>query len=282
MEEKIDCIIGCATNYNWDTLKYWINSINKSGFTGDKVLVLGNCDKESVQKILAAGFLVVPMGKEDENGNLKYESKLVVHVERFAFICEFLYQHKYRYVITTDVKDVIFQHNPIPKLEKYLQNDKKYVFSSESMLYKDEPWGDRNLFETFDVGIHQLFRTNEIYNVGVLAGTADAIRDLALIIYLFAIRMPISICDQSTFNVLISNEPYKSISEYTKSESGWACQLGTTVDPSKINDFRPHLLEPSPIMPKDKVLTSTGEEFTIVHQYDRIPHWKNIIMEQYA
>ena len=31
-----DLIIGAYTNYNWDQIKYWVNSIEKSGFTGDK------------------------------------------------------------------------------------------------------------------------------------------------------------------------------------------------------------------------------------------------------
>jgi len=44
-----DLIVGCATNYDWSKLKYWINSINESGFTGNKFLVLMNCDKDTVQ-----------------------------------------------------------------------------------------------------------------------------------------------------------------------------------------------------------------------------------------
>ena len=35
-----DLIIGCANNYTWETLKYWVNSINKCGFEGDKFLIL--------------------------------------------------------------------------------------------------------------------------------------------------------------------------------------------------------------------------------------------------
>ena len=30
-------IIGCASNYDWSTLQYWCNSINQTGFDGDKV-----------------------------------------------------------------------------------------------------------------------------------------------------------------------------------------------------------------------------------------------------
>jgi hypothetical protein len=66
-----------------------------------------------------------------------------------------------------------------------------------------------------------------------------------------------------------------------KSEDGWACQLGTTADPSKIDSFRPFLLEPSPKLESDKVVTSEGIEYTIVHQYDRVPEWKKVIEAKY-
>lgn len=276
-----DLIIGCSTNYKWDQLKYWINSINKSGFEGDKVLILMNCDKETVQKINQAGFHVVGFGN-DEQGNLVYQSNMMVHVERFLHIYNILRQNDYRFVITTDVKDVIFQHNPIPQLEKYVLGARQdLVFASESILYKDEPWGNQNLMDTFGVFFHEQFKNNEIYNVGVLAGRGHAMRDLCCNIFSAAVNR-IPICDQSYFNFLISQEPYKSTARYCKSEDGWACQLGTTADPSKIDYFRPLLLEPSPQMIDGKVVTSRGKEFTIVHQYDRVPEWRSIIEKTYG
>jgi hypothetical protein len=43
------------------------------------------------------------------------------------------------------------------------------------------------------------------------------------------------------------------------------------------------LLEPSPKFrfENGKVTTSTGKDFTIVHQYDRVPEWKKVIEEKY-
>ena len=106
-----DCIVGCATNYDWSKLKYWVNSINASGFEGDKVLILMNCDKDTVQKVTDAGFSIIAFN-QDKDGNLTYQSQLMVHVERFIHIYKLLKDNLYRYVITTDVKDVIFQKNP--------------------------------------------------------------------------------------------------------------------------------------------------------------------------
>ena len=275
-----DLIVGCATNYDWSKLKYWVNSINRSGFEGDKVLILMNCDKDTVKKISDSGFSIIAFNQDTE-GNLKYESSMMVHVERFFHIYQLLKDNLYRYVITTDVKDVVFQQNPSVWLENNFTDNDDLVFSSESMKYKDEPWGNQNLLETFGPQIYEDFKNHTIFNVGVLAGRGYAMKDLMMNIFASCLHRPIKICDQSTFNFLISQHPYLKTSKYTKSEDGWACQLGTTADPSKIEQFRPFLLEPSPKMEDDKVVTSTGIEYTIVHQYDRVPEWKKIIEAKY-
>lgn len=278
-----DLIIGCSTNYDWSKIKYWINSVNQSGFKGKKVMILMNCDIETATKVLKAGFEVISFGT-DAMGNLTHQSPFMVHVERFLHIYNYLKDNKFRYVITTDVKDVIFQKDPFIQLDEMLTGTgKDLVFASESILYKNEPWGDNNLMETFGPYIHDIFKENEIYNVGVLAGKGDAMRDLALNIFLACVGKPIKICDQSTFNVMISMNPYLKTSLYAKSEDGWACQLGTTVDPSKINQFQQFLLERSPKMENDKVVTANyrEQEFSIVHQYDRVPEWRKIIEAKY-
>jgi hypothetical protein len=276
-----DLIVGCSTNYDWAKLKYWVNSINASGFEGDKVLILMNCDKDTVQKVTEAGFSIIAFN-QDAEGNLIYNSQLMVHVERFIHIYKLLKDNQYRFVITTDVKDVIFQKNPSEWLEKnLLQTQDTLVFSSESIRYKDEPWGRENLMQCFGSGIYEDFKNNTIFNVGVLAGKSYAMKDLMLNIFVNSINRPIPIVDQAVFNFLISRHPYLMTSQYMKSEDGWACQLGTTADPSKIEMFKDSLLEPSPKLEGDKVVTSEGIEYTIVHQYDRVPEWKKMIEAKY-
>jgi len=276
-----DLIIGCSTNYDWSKLKYWINSINQSGFEGEKVLILMNCDRETVIKVHDAGFKIIGFD-QDENKNLYYSSPIPVHVDRFIHIYNFIRGYgPFRYVITTDVKDVIFQKNPIEYIEKNI-GDKNLIFSSESMFYKDEPWGNQNLLETFGQAIYNHYVTNEIFNVGVLAGKGEAMKHLAMSIFDSATRRPISICDQSTFNFMISMHPYLDTSLYTRSEDGWACQLGTTKDPSKIERFKSYLLEPEPLMENEIITTSKQIPYHIVHQYDRVPEWRKIIEAKYG
>jgi hypothetical protein len=49
-----------------------------------------------------------------------------------------------------------------------------------------------------------------------------------------------------------------------------------------MEQFKPFLLEALPKMISGNVTTSKGKDFTIVHQYDRIPEWRKIIEKKYS
>ena len=270
--EKKDLIIGAFTNYNFNQLRPWVESIEECGFKGDKVMVVGNHSPETLHELEKRNFFLVDMPKLN----------IPVHVLRFLAIYDYLkdvHLH-YRYVVTTDVKDVYFQTNPIDWLVENFKF-KKLVAGSEGMLYKDEPWGNDNLFQTYGTYVHELFKNNKIYNVGTIGGDAEYVKDLVFNIFTNATNRPIPIVDQAVYNVLLQTQPYKDVTLFADQWLGWACQAGTTVDPSKINAFRPYLVEKEPIFKDGKVLTSLGRPFSIVHQYDRVPEWKQFVMEKY-
>ena len=167
-----DLIIGGASNYNWDQLKYWVNSIKKTGFNGDIVLVATNMSAETVNKLVEKDVKVYAYGNRTEDGGIaKSENNIPPHVERFIFIWDFLRKNKdtYRYVVVTDTRDVIFQKDPV----KYLGNNlfrQSIICASEGLAYKDEPWGNKNLLDTFGPMVYDEFKDNLIYNVGTIAG----------------------------------------------------------------------------------------------------------------
>lgn len=270
-----DLLIGAYTGYSWDQLKNWVSSIKRTGFTGDIILVAFETTQSTVNKLKDEGVEVITL-----NDSLNYKSRIPIHVERFIFIYHHLKKRQYRYVLTTDVKDVIFQLNPFLWIEKNI-NEKKIIISSESILYKDEPWGNDNLLSCFGKYIYNELYEKEIYNVGVIAGEYEYVKDLCLHLFTMSTNRPISIVDQAVFNLLVHTQPWKNIVKNVKSEDGWACQLGTTADPNKIESFRPKLLEKEPIIVGDEVFTSAGKKYFIVHQYDRVPTLKNIIEKKY-
>lgn len=273
-------IIGAATGYNYNQLKPWVESIDKvCGENIDRVLIVGNLSQETRIKLVAKDFQLIDIPQIEG---------IPIHVARFLAIYNYLKDEgsQYKYVVTTDVKDVYFQSNPFDWLEENLQSY-KLVAGSESMKYEDEPWGNENLLQTYGPYVHEVFKKNEIYNVGTIGGYAEYVKDLMFNIFFNSINRPIPIVDQAVYNVLLNTQPYKSITYFAKQNHGWACQAGTTADPSKMNQFRPHLLEAEPIFKglvltgEDSVVCHKGTPFVIVHQYDRVPEWKKHVMEKY-
>lgn len=269
---KKDLIIGAFTNYNYNQIKPWVESIDDSGFKGVKAMVVGNASEDTIGELIKRDFIIIKM----------HEIKAPIHVARFFSIYDFLKTtwQEYRYIVTTDVKDVIFQYDPMTWLEKNL-GDKKLVAGSESMRYKDEPWGNENLMQAYGAYVHEHFKNNEIYNVGTIGGASEYVKDLVFNILFNAINRPIPICDQAVYNVLIQTQPFKDVTYFAKQSDGWACQAGTTVDPSKIESFRPHLLEEEPWFDNGYVWTHNREMFSIVHQYDRVPQWKEFVKQKF-
>lgn len=274
-------IIGAATGYNYNQLKPWVESIDEvCGDDVDRVLIVGNISHETRVKLVAKDFLLIDMPNMPG---------VPIHVGRFLAIHNYLKNtwEDYKFVVTTDVKDVYFQSNPFVWLEENLQSY-KLVAGSESMNYEDEPWGNENLMQAYGPYVHEQFKKNEIYNVGTIGGHAEYVKDLMFNIFFNSVNRPIPVVDQAVYNVLLNTQPYKSITYFANQYHGWACQAGTTADPSKMNHFRPHLLEAEPIFKDGLVLT--GEDsfvckketpFVIVHQYDRVPVWKKNVMEKY-
>ena len=263
---KHNLIIGGFSGYDTNIIKPWVKSVCKIWeWNTDKVMIVGDTNEDTLRFLDLHGFNVIRM--EGNNG-------LAIHVARFLYIYEYLKHnhHLYDYVVTTDVRDVVFQTNPFEWIKNNI-GDKKIVTGSEALRYKDEPWGNQNLLETYGPYVYETFKDNEIYNVGVLGGTSEYIKDLVFSILINSVNRPIPIVDQAVFNVMIHTEPYKDSTLFTSHSDGWACQAGTTADPNKIDYFRSNLLDGEPVFKNGEVFTQGGKKFSIVHQYDRVPQW---------
>lgn len=286
-----DIVIGCITGYSFDKIKPWVNSLDRSGFDGLKIVLCYNIDFDVAEELTKRGYTIFAFERDDENRKLVYNKEnFNICLDRFAHIPFFLNRlenkDQYRYIIHTDVKDVVFQSNPSTWLEKNI-GDKEINVGSESLRYKDEPWGKQNIYLSFGPLIAEGMQENEIYNAGTISGKFQSFLDLCTNIFLSSGGAPANVPggggpDQAALNVLLNLKAYKDITNFAKSEDGYAAQLGTTADPKRIEQDRQFLLGPEPKMVGDEVCTSTGTPFAIVHQYDRVPEWKKIIEAKYA
>jgi hypothetical protein len=294
-----DLIIGAASNYTYDHVKYWINSIQKSGFEGDIALVCTNMHADELSKIVAKGVKILAYGEIDSNGNVVNNSKMAPHLERFFYLWHYLAGgEKYRYIVTTDVRDVVFQSDPTKYVENIVESELyDFIAADEGLNYEDEPWGNGNLEVAFGPFFHDKLKKNMIYNVGVLGGTHKAVQDMLLMIYQMGINRPYDVVDQAVYNFMLSVRTFSDNIKKSRNDDGWVCNLGTTIgavesghgdlgykavrDPVAMQAYKDLYQYEQPIILDDLVLAKNDTPYVIVHQYDRVNGLKEKIMEKF-
>lgn len=285
-----DVVIGSITNYKWDQIKCWVNSLDQSGFSGLKVMLCYNIDFEVAEELSKRGYSIFAFGKDDENKKLKYNKEnFNICLERFLHIWYFLSRlqnkEEYRYVIATDVGDVIFQSNPSEWLEQNI-GDKDINVGSECIQYKNEEWNKQNMFLSFGPLVYESMQDKLVYNAGAIAGKFDSFIDLCYNIFLSSGGSPVNVPggggpDQAALNVLLSMKHFSNITNFAKSEDGWAAQLEIMCNPSKIEKLKDFITEPRLKVENGEVLTHDNKKYCIVHQYDVVPELSEFIRKKY-
>jgi hypothetical protein len=281
-----DLLFGAVDNYTWNQIKPWAQSIRDSGFDGKVVLLVYRGDVDAIAtecseldiEVFTANYDNWGKAIDHNAGGRDTQS----HQMRFFHMWHYLRDcvDKLRYVIATDVRDVIFQRNPSEWLENNIMSGWHVVAPSEGIRYDNESWGASNLQSGFGPFVWLAASHYEIFNVGTIAAPAPLMRELALFLYSMGEGRFIP-NDQSSFNLLV-NGGMISVDK-VRHDDGWACQCGTMADPEKIEAFRPHLLSPEPVFDEDGyAFTSTGEKFYLLHQWDRVPSIVGKIEARYA
>ena len=259
-------IAGCITKYGVDDIKPYVESIKQSGFKGEKLMLVYDVSQEVIEYLTNQEWLLV-QGELNEH----------IILQRFIDMYALLHQYETDVIIWTDVKDVVFQKDPTEWLNKWMRRD--ILAFSECMIMKDEPWTCINSGTTFPMEWEFGMKDQISYCAGTIIGKRNAIRDLFIEIYRWSktTANPGQLSDQAAFNALINLEQFRSTTKLVNQESGFVTQLGTVWCKK---DELP-ILEPTPIYKDGKFYNQKGDEFVIVHQYDRDPQIKKEINELY-
>lgn len=273
-----DLIIGAFSNYNdYDVLKPWVQSIKDTGFDGDIVLVAIDVGDAIVEKLISEGVSIIRAGNTNKER---------IHMLRFLHIYNYIKQNegKYRYVITTDVRDVVFQTNPSRYLEinDNFPYNKDLLIQSEAILIKDEKWNRDNIIKNFGEYFYNDVKNSPVYNVGIIAGEPDWVRDACFSIYQLSLNRPDWVADQAAFNMMVNYHPWVDHIQFANLAAGWAINAHVTNKPDQLLEFGPYLLEQRPQMIDGLVKNARGVPFVIVHQYDRVPEWMEYYSKKYG
>jgi len=207
-----------------------------------------------------------------------YGADLHQHIilQRFVDAYKLLESYETETIIWTDVKDVIFQKNPTEWIEKNMKGE--ILAFSECVKFKDDSWAVVNAGTSFPMEWEWL-QNKTSYCAGTIVGKGYALKDLFIEIYRWSLTTANhgQLADQAAYNVLINLNHFKENVQFVNQEEGFVTQLGTVF--IKGNELP--ILEPTPIYKDTKFYNQTGDEFVIVHQYDRNEQIKQQIYQKY-
>lgn len=279
-----DIIVGAIDNYTWDQVRPWISSIQRSGFTGDIWLITYRIDRAVIEQIEKTGVQVYEVGHTPFLQPIQHNQfgPTQAHNLRFFHIWELLTRldmSQYRFAITTDVRDVIFQSNPSIWLDNNLRVTDHFIAPSEGIIYEKEEWNAQNMKDGYGPVVWDLWMKDKVAcNVGTIGARASFLPSLALTIYSMTTGRHYP-SDQSSFNVL-AHHVFRDRCYVAPMMSGWAAQIGTALDPTK-SWLHDRLIEPAPIIDSDGTVRTSSQKFVIVHQWDRHPQLKAHVLATY-
>jgi hypothetical protein len=283
-----DMVIGAVSGYSYQDVQYWVNSLMASGYGGRSLIIAYTATYDLVDRLLDRGVDVVTFGEEPRRRRFMFPRKGFTHddtsIDRFYQMWRVLQgqAEEARYVMAIDVRDVIFQRDPCAWLEANL-GEKQINVGSEGTRLADEAWNSEVVMKSYGPTVHGNVARREVYNAGTIAGRGAVMRDLALNVFLSSRHNPIPYTDQAALNILLSLEPYLSITRFNRPDADWACQAATIAAGS---EYLATQGKPAPawtpVFDGDHVLAGNGERYCIVHQYDRVPEWKARLQSKYA
>lgn len=257
---------------NKDKIKVWSESFRKY-VDGEVVLIAANATDEDIQTCIDLNLKYYNV---TENDAYYINHKRLLHTKNF------LSSSDGDLFMVTDVFDVVFQNDPFHKME--LENYDLF-FTSEGILVCEEPWNGDVIFKVFGDEINTC-RNYEIVCSGVIGGKKEALIDLydKMFVKCESGTDLHNIKDQAALILLLANNHLKNYKTFTLND-GWAMHCATS-GPTQFFDSwglkniiknRYNL----PTLIDNKICTSDGRVFDMVHQFNRVPEWKEKLTKEY-
>jgi hypothetical protein len=236
-------LIGACANYNITQIQEYLNSVKNVKGTFDKIMLTYNVDRETIEALKQLGWIV-------------YEGSLTTHIhtQRFRDMWYILQNSNYDYILTTDVRDVVFQQDPFSWLADNLCDEKDILIASETLTYVEEDWGTKNIHEGYGELYWDYIKDKEIGNVGVMAGRGESMIGLFQLIWLVSQGGDTQhFTDQSGCNLIIHNPMVK---DKIQIDRNFCLQVGTL---------------------KDKEAENNYKDYPLIHQWDRSKLFTKIV-----
>jgi len=233
-------VISSSHNYKKTNLYTFVTSLNQSGFLGEKVMIVYECNSSTIK------FL-------KENGWKLYQKKLngIQNItKRFEDISDILQNYgDSEQILFTDSRDVYFHKNP----ELLSPHDLFIGIDGDCSLEKNE-WATKEMIKMYPSKYNELKNKYHLC-CGVVFGKNKIVRNLLKDTFDFTFKSTLansSIFDGNTVDQMALNVIAYNKYNYKVEEKDIVINLGSTY-------------------------WNTKKEYFIYHQYDRISNfWSKI------
>lgn len=276
-----DLIIGVIDNLPWERVLPWAVSLQKSGFTGDVVILGYRMDEEEVREGCHKFGFILHHAIEDDHGQPIDHSRGGLETQAFRWrnyhVWKYLQEtgRDYGFVALIDTSDVVFQRNPDDFFEGLKSEVRGVYLPSEGVLIEHEKWTARLIKENFGEEVFERLKNFEACNGGTMFGTAKEFAEFNLELFRMVRDVDVIGIDQPAMNLLADSFP--TVKRLPVS-AGWACQCGTMLDPIKIGF---PLVCNKPFI-RNGVAYCREKPFVLFHQYTRDPDLRNTVAWKYV
>lgn len=267
-------LLGLSNNIdsNISKIKVWSKSFKKYS-DGDVILLCANSSDEEIKMCQDLGIIPVPVVIDDT---------YYINHKRLGSTLEFLKYSDIELFIITDVFDVVFQSDPFIKM------DLKYdVFvGSEGIKLSQEPWNFDVINKVFPE-YSQRCLNEDIVCSGVIGGKKDSL--IKLYDKLFSMCENSlnghNIKDQAALIIMIMENEIENLKIFELNE-GWTIHCAVS-GPTQFFEgwgFKNHMIKKYGGISQligNEIFTHNDLKYDIVHQFNRIPEWNDILTKEY-
>lgn len=269
-------LLGVCNNItnNIQKIKVWSQSF-KQHCDSEVYLVCINATKEELGLVSRLKIKAIP-GEESDCWNL-YHKRLRHTLEVLKTLTE-------KYVLVTDVFDVMFQSNPFLKLD--FDNYNVFVGQEGGVLVHEEPWNRTNVSDLFPNEIDKCWSMPVVCS-GVIAGKTKCL--ISLYDELFQLcensTKSTNIIDQAALHVMIANNRIPGLKQFDLND-GWVvhCAVAGPTQFFEQWGFKTYITTRGLCVPKlenNAVVKDNGELYSMVHQFNRVPEWNAALVSKY-
>lgn len=267
-------LIGLSNNIetNFNKIKVWSKSFKKHS-DGDVILLCANSTETEIKMCQEIGITPIPVVVD----NLWY-----INHKRLGNTLEFLKTSDIDLFLITDVFDVVFQSDPFIKMD--LNYD--IFLGTEGIKVSQEPW-NRDVINKVFPNYSDKCLDYDIICSGVIGGKRESL--IKLYDRLFSMCENSldghNIKDQAALIIMVVNNEIENLKVFELTE-GWTlhCAVGGPTQFFEGWGIKNSLINRYGGVAKlvgSEVFTHTDLKYDIVHQFNRIPSWNDILIKEY-